>query len=226
MDVEITLKQRLLFSLIQTYPNNAFARLIPYLENQIPYKKYLHKGRNRIKDIILSNKLQSEKLANFLNIAYLIDVLNILTEYSKIRKDKRFRANFYKHSVDLNTIKQHSAALNSLRNTIMHFDIGTYNENKKIWLEALSFWEKLLESPNMHPIHDISPVKDLNVAKILKSLSLRYPDLYFLSDRLVCDMFDDTALVNGRDIRNLPQYWTIVRKLYELKRVAKNKINS
>ncbi len=221
MDVEIALKQKMLFALTKTYPGGEFSRLIPYLQKQLPYNKYIQKGRNRISDIISSKKTQHEKLVDFLNIAYLIDVLNILTEYNKIRKDKYFKSNFYTYPVDLNTIKQHISSLNSLRNAIMHFDIFTYTNKKGMWLPALSFWEVLLESPNMHPIHCISPIKNLNIQTVLSLLADHYPDLYQLSDRLVCEMFDDAALINGGDIRTLPQYWSIIRVLYELKRQYK-----
>ena len=31
-------------------------------------------------------------------------------------------------------------------------------------------------------------------------------------------MFDDAAFVNGWDVKDLPEYWTIGRQLYNLKR--------
>lgn len=217
LDIETTLKQKMYFALIETYPNSAFSRLIPYLENKINYKKYIQNGRNLIKDLIESKKTQDEKLTKFLNNAYLIDVLNILTEHAKIRKDKNFRRTFYINVPDLNVLKQQVSSLNTLRNAIMHFDVNTYNENKIVWLSTLTYWEKLLDTPNMQPIHQISPITKLNVEMILRLLTDKYPDLYLLSDRLVCDMFDDAALINGWDIRNLPEYWTIIRRLYDLK---------
>ena len=100
----------------------------------------------------------------------------------------------------------------------MHFDFKTYSQNKLKWLEALTYWEKLLTSPNMKCIHDISPIKRPAVAPILRALSEVYPDFLMLSDRLVCDMFDDAAFVNGWDVKDLPEYWTIGRQLYNLKR--------
>lgn len=216
-DIETTLKQNISFALTQTYPNNVFSRLIPYLHKQVNHKKYILNGRDRIKDIIASKKTQNDKLTKFLNIAYLIDVLNILTEYKQIRKDKLFRFNFYKSIPNFNILKQQVSSLNTLRNAIMHFDMRTYTENKAIWLDTLTYWEKLLNSPNMHPIHAISPIKKLNVEMILRLLTENYPDLYTISDRLVCDMFDDAALINNWDIRTLPEYWTIIRRMYELK---------
>lgn len=223
LDIETTLKQKMYFTLTKTYPNSAFSRLIPYLQNIINHKKYIQNGRNLIKDLIKSKKTQDEKLKKFLNNAYLIDVLNVLTEHKKIRKDKKFRKIFYNNVPDLNDLKQQVSSLNTLRNAIMHFDVKTYNENKLVWLKTLTYWEKLLDTPNMHPIHQISPITKLNVEMILRLLTEKYPDLYSLSDRLVCDMFDDAALINGWDIRNLPEYWTIIRRLYDLK--SKEKIN-
>lgn len=217
LDIETTLKQKILFALTQTYPKNEFSRLIPYLQNKVNHKKYILNSRDRINDIIASNKSQSDKLTKFLNIAYLIDVLNILTEYKQIYKDKLFRSNFYNSIPNFNILKQQVSSLNTLRNAIMHFDIKTYTENKVIWLDTLTYWEKLLDTPNMQPIHAISPIKKLNVEMILRLLTEKYPELYSFSDRLVCDMFDDAALINNWDIRALPKYWTIIRIMYDLK---------
>ena len=223
LDIETTLKQKMLFAISKTYPKIEFSRLIPYLSNQINHKKYIQNGRDIIKDLIESKKSQNEKLNKFLNNAYLIDVLNILTEYKKVRKDKNFRKNFYHTTPDLNILKQQTSSLNTLRNAIMHFDVNTYNENKIVWLNTLTYWETLLETPNMQPIHQISPITKLNVEMILRLLTEKYPDLYSLSDRLVCAMFDDAALINNWDIRTLPEYWTIIRRLYELKSRGKLK---
>ena len=218
LDVEITLKQKMLFALTTAYPKNEFSRLIPYLKIQVSHKKYIQNGRDRIEDLINSNKPQQERLISFLNIAYLIDVLNILSNYQKVVKDKNFRSIFYQVPPDLNILKKQASSLNLLRNSIMHFDFKTYSQNKLKWLEALTYWEKLLTSPNMKCIHDISPIKRPTVAPILRALSEVYPDFLMLSDRLVCDMFDDAAFVNGWDVKDLPEYWTIGRQLYNLKR--------
>ena len=115
-------------------------------------------------------------------------------------------------------IKAKASPLNSLRNAVMHFDFNTYQINRERWLEVLIFWEKTLACPNMKYIHDISPLEKNNVSHILRSLSETYPDFLKLSDRLVCDMFDDVAFINGWDIKDLPEYWTIGRTLYSLKR--------
>lgn len=217
LDIEITLKQKMFYALTQTYPKNEFSRLIPYLQNQISQQKYIQKDRNKIKDLINSNNPQNEKLAKFLKMAYLIDVLNILTDYKQIRKDKKFRKNFYNQQQDLNIIKKHVSSLNTLRNAIMHFDFNTYKENKTVWLDTLNYWEKLLNSPNMQSIHAISPITNLNVDIILRLLIENYPDLLSLSDRLICDMFDDAAMINNCDIRTLPEYSTIIKSLDNLK---------
>ena len=99
----------------------------------------------------------------------------------------------------------------------MHFDFSTYQINREKWLEVLVFWEKTLACPNMKYIHNISPLEKNNVTHILRLLADTYPDFLKLSDRLVCDMFDDVAFINGWDIKDLPEYWTIGRTLYSLK---------
>ena len=58
---------------------------------------------------------------------------------------------------------------------------------------------------------------------VIKALSDTYTDFLSLSDSLVCDMFDDIAFINGWGINELPQYWSIGRALYELRRQKKKK---
>ena len=59
LDIETTLKQKILFALTQTYPKNEFSRLIPYLQNKVNHKKYILNSRDRINDIIASNKVKT-----------------------------------------------------------------------------------------------------------------------------------------------------------------------
>ena len=43
LDVEITLKQKMLFALTTAYPKNEFSRLIPYFKKQVSHKKIYSK---------------------------------------------------------------------------------------------------------------------------------------------------------------------------------------
>lgn len=178
LGIEITLKSNIINALIKTYPNNSFNRLLPYLKT-LNHSKYLKNKRDKISDLILSKNSQDVKLRIFIQKAYLIDVLNILTTYKNVYKDKNFKRNFYcSREVDFNMLKQNVSSLNSLRNAIMHFDFNTYINKKRIFLNTLTYWEKILDCQSMRGIHGIS-LKKLNTKNILVALSNQYSD--FLS---------------------------------------------
>lgn len=224
LEVEITLKERLIFALKSTYPNHYFNRLLPYLINELSHNKYLSgkdkNKRDKINDLINSNKTQEDKLLKFLNMAYLSDILGLLVKYKKLRKDKLFKKNFYNNIPNQNLVEKHSSNLNNLRNSIMHFNFTKYSNNKIDYLNSLGFWERLLYCPNyfLHTLPKIEP----KVSTILKLLSEACADFYEMDDRLICDMFDDLAFINGKKVNELPQLWTIGRELYRLKRNKNN----
>ena len=225
--VEITLKNRLMYALTATYPNKAFNRLLPYLINTIPHSKYMSGNgrvkRDRINDLISSNKSQEEKLLKFFNMAYLYDVLALLTNYKQLMKDKAFKVNFYKNIPQHTLIEKHASNLNNLRNAIMHFNFNKYSQNKTDYLESLGFWERLIFCPN-HFMHSLPAIKP-DTAKILKLLATACPDFYELDDRVICDMFDDLAFINGKPINKLPKLWTIGRQIYLLKQLKNRNLS-
>lgn len=216
LNVEVNLKERLKLALTATYPDNEFNRLIKFLNSDLIRKKYKKDGRNQITDLLNSKDIQMEKMSKFIDIAYLYDVLRILKEYKPVCKDKNFRKNFYTNFPGQNFINAKADCLNSLRNLVMHFNLDEYKKTKKECLKALGYWERLLYCPNAF-MYELPRTKP-STPEILKLLSLNFPELFDLDDRIICDMFDDLAFINGRAVNNLPKLWTVGRQIYELKR--------
>src|SRR5574344_209842 len=208
LDIELTLKEKLFNTFCEIYLGNEFSRLIPYLNFILPHSKYVKgkgkKRRDKINDLIKSNKTQKEKLFVFFKNAYLLDVLNILTKYEKVYKDKKFKRQFYCTIPDFNQLKQNASILNSLRNSIMHFDYDTFASNKIRYFEALRFWENTLNCKTAF-MHNLPKVKT-TIGK-LRILSENYDEFWNLDDRTICDLFDDIAIINGISIDKLPPLW-------------------
>lgn len=226
LNVEIALKNKIMYVLRETYPNKEFNRLVPFLTKTISHKKYImktskNKFRDKINDILSSKKSQEEKLLKFFNITYLSDTLKIITQYKSITKDKRFKNNFYSQPQSQNIINNHAANLNKLRNLIMHFNYNEYCQNKEKLTKSLIFWECLLYCPNsfMYNLPKIKP----STKNILTQLSQNCPNFFEMDDRIICDMFDDLAILNGKPINELPHLWTIGRQIYSLKKEFNNK---
>mgnify|MGYP004523253453 CR=1 FL=1 len=224
MDIELNLKERFEHTLKLTFPNRMFYRLIPFLTSNFKSRYLIYsrkKSRDILIDLINSNKTEEEKLKRFVNIAYLSDLLKILTDYPAIYKDMNFNKNFYCQKIVFNDLKRYASLLKKLRNAIMHFDINTYKQNKIDFLKTLGYWEIQLNCSKcfIHNLPKVSP----NITKILKVLSNYNPNFFELSDRIICDIFDEVAFLNGKEIKDLPEYWSILRANYNLKRIYKHK---
>ena len=225
MDIELCLKACFSNSLSIVASNKRFYRLLPAFNDpkifeisKYNYKKF-EKGnkvsRNRINDIKSSSKTDDEKFNEFIKIAYLSDILSLITEYYLIHKNPKFCCNFYTQKVLLDDVKKYSSSLKKLRNIIMHFDIINYKNNKISYIEALAFWETQLHCKNCF-IHDLPPVIP-TIKNILKLIKSNYPDLFEENDRQIVDIFDDIAFINGLPVEKLPQYWSIGRQIYLMK---------
>ena len=224
MDIELRLKNALKFALTATFPNKMFYRLIPFLQQNFKgryTKNFGERKRDLLIDLIKSKKSEEEKINEFVNMAYLSDILTILTDYPAIYQDMKFVQNFYGGKLIFNDLKKAASLLSKLRNNIMHFNIASYLAGKKDFLWALGFWELQLNC-SICFIHALPPIKP-KIMPILKALVNCNPNLLDVSDRIVCDVFDDVAFLNGRNVKDLPEYWSVLRSFYILKRMIKNK---
>ncbi len=220
MDIELCLKFQFKTSLEATFPNKMFYRLIPYLKENFK-NRYVAglgaKSRDKLNDLILSKQTEEEKLSKFIKMAYLSDLLKIITEYPAIYKDKNFNKNFYDKPVLFNDLKQNASRLKKLRNTIMHFDINNYKQNRQIYVKTLGYWEQMLNCTN--GILYTLPAVEVEVNKILNLLAQKVSDFYILNDRIICDMFDELAILNGCKVEELPQYLPITTEYSKMKSV-------
>ncbi|MBP3925072.1 hypothetical protein J6E39_07520 [bacterium] len=219
MDIELKLKEKLKFALHVTFPNRMFYRLTPFILKNFTGRYtegFGKKSRDLLIDLVKSKKIEEEKLNQFVNMAYLSDLLKILTDEPAIYRDMNFNKNFYCQNVLFNDLKKYASLLKKLRNAIMHFDINTYKQNKIAFINALGYWELQLNCSKCF-IHNL-PAVTPKITPVLNLLALHNPDFFSLSDRIVCDIFDEVAFLNGREIKDLPEYWSIVRAYYELKR--------
>ncbi len=223
MDIELRLKDRLKFVLTATYPDKMFYKLTPFILEKFKgrYKKFT-KGqeRDQLLDLVNSNKSEEEKLDRFIDMAYLSDVLLILTDYKRIYQDVKFANNFYRQKIVFNDLKKYAAAIKKLRNIVMHFRIQDYKINKLKFIDALTFWELLLVCNNCF-IHSLPPIEP-TIKNIVLQMKEFYPNFDNANDRHLCDIFDDIAFKNGLPVEKLPKYWSIGRQIYKYKKDSKN----
>jgi hypothetical protein len=159
-----------------------------------------------------------EKLKECIHKLYLSDLLGILN-YKAYYRDKLLIKNLYYKKPNHNDVKKSLACLSSLRNCVMHFNFKQFSKNRKNYINAIIFFENHLNC-FMRKINYIDGFDNPTVKGILEVLYLHYPDIFEENDRLLCDVFDDIAILNGRQADELPQYWSILRQKYELLRKA------
>ena len=153
-------------------------------------------------------------------MAYLSDVLLILTDYKRIYQDVKFSNNFYRQKIVFNDLKKYAAAIKKLRNIVMHFRIQDYKINKLKFIDALTFWELLLVCNNCF-IHSLPPIEP-TIKNIVLQMKEFYPNFDNANDRHLCDIFDDIAFKNGLPVEKLPKYWSLGRQIYKYKKDSKN----
>lgn len=217
MDVELKLKRQYKIALKIAFPEKMFYRLVPYLQENLVSRYIVGKGkqrRDKIKDLISAHKSEEYKMNKFIDMAYLSDLIQMLSSYKRLYQDNRFTDNFYRTKVNFNDVKQYGSALVKLRNVIMHFQIDNYKLFKIENLKALAYWEQILLCENCY-IHNIT-ISNPSIKNILLAMKEHCIDFDNLSDRYLCDTFDDIALLNGVAVEKLPKYWSIGRQIYEI----------
>jgi len=224
MDVEMKLKERFIVSMIVAFDEKAFFRLIPYLEALSKTEKYSYKKTikektyylNYIKDLLNSKQKDFKKIKILTEILYLRDFLNILTTYKLIYNNPMFEKNFYCLKPSFNDVKKYSIRLANLRNSVMHFNFEDYEERRIEYVETLRFWEQQLSCFNSF-IHELPKVKPI-IKNILGLIYCRYPEIFNGYDRVLCEVYDDIAILNNTPAKDLPQYWSILRQKYQMLR--------
>lgn len=225
MEFESDLKIRLQLSLSITFNNKEFTILIPYLK-KLSHKKYISKKGNKeidkINNIIYSKNSEERKLKNLIKVLYLSDILKLIIEYKTINTNKNFIKNLHFSNFDLNYMNKYKEKVCSLRNAVMHFETDKYFKNKKEYLEALGYWERLLFCSNAK-LQELPKVKP-SIMPILKMLANEYPEIMQMDDRVICDVLDDILFLNGVPFEKYPKYWSIVRQIYEFRRIQRKSV--
>lgn len=219
MDIELKIKRQYKIALKIAYPDKMFYRLIPYLQKKCLGRYLTGVGKSRrdkVKDLIASKKTEEEKMNKFIDMAYLSDLVTMLTEYKLLYQNVKFTDNFYRMAVDFNDIKKYGSILKSLRNKIMHFQIIDYKSSKTNNIKALAFWEKVLFCRNsfMYKIK----LESISIKNILQGMKQHCPNFQTANDRYLCDVYDDIAFMHGVSVDKLPKYWSIGRQIYKIKK--------
>ncbi len=227
MELEIVIKQNLFNSISIVHGERGYGQFSNFfLRTDIKEKYKGKKGELILQKIYTSNLTQSQKLEKSINILYLSDLLKILVDIKAFHANKKLTKAFYLNEPkDLNLVKRRKGELIKLRNCIAHYNISIYSKQHHKYTRALMFFEVHLGC-SIHKLHSLQKFnKKPSTKDILIALFTIEPELFekgkndnlpYDRDRLLLDMFDDIAVINGWSYTNLPSPWTILRLKYEL----------
>lgn len=118
---------------------------------------------------------------------------------------------------NMNDLKSCCSGISKLRNYIAHFQYEEFEKNKKKCLRTLKYFEITMHC-TMGSIHKLPnlPHKP-SIKGILETLHSHNQQI-FKNDRLLCDLFDDLAVLNGHSYNKLPAYWSILRQKYQIEK--------
>ena len=144
MRLEILMKKKLISSLLGYYKEDVINEFDKFFYNKTRMKRYDNKTGNGFLSILKNPQItkDSKKLIKIINIMYLSDVLFIVLCCEQFRKQEIIEK-FYTNIPEKygNLIKNRQILLD-LRNTIAHYNIRDYVQNKTTYLEVLNIFEK------------------------------------------------------------------------------------
>lgn len=218
--VEYCLKSLIIKKYTYFYGDNAYKILYRYFQN-VENRRMTGKIFEKI---FYSNKSNEEKLSLSINKMYLSELLNLFTNAVFLR-NKKVKNNFFNKQIHTNTtdFQKQQKALNNFRNCLAHCDIKKYSNERKRLINGLLYFENLL---NCNPVMTISFINQINITKklsVYEILAFIYnlDKTYFNDDKLLINLFDDIALINGYTFYSLPQRWSIIRQKFEIQKKAK-----
>lgn len=214
--VELVLKNRIIEKYAETYGENAYNviyRYIKTLQGNRPPKD------NTFIKIHESKTLAIEKLNLAVSKMYISELLNLFAN-SVFLKNKKVKNNFFIEKVETNTtnFQQKCKILKDFRNCIAHCNTKKYQLDRNKFIKGLVYFEKILNCNvilSCDLIDKINKSRKLSVSEILIYI-YNVDKKYFKDDKLLIQLFDDIALINGYTFEGLPQRKSIIREYFRI----------
>ena len=144
MRLEILMKKKLISSLLGYYKEDVIKQFDKFFYNKTRMKRYENKTGNGFLSILKNPQItkDSKKFIKLINIMYLSDVLFIVLCCEQFRKQEIIEK-FYSNIPDkYGNLTKNRQILLDLRNTIAHYNIRDYVQNKITYIEVLNMFEK------------------------------------------------------------------------------------
>lgn len=226
--LELLIKHKIINSALTVYKDNAMTIFAKFFNNQKIYNYYKNDSKNRNYFIeIRDNKsfidaIKFERIINMLTLRHLLHF--IFTE--EAFRLPEIVGNFYaKKDINFKELKKSQKDLILLRNYVAHFNFEEYKSNKTKYLHTLMLYEICLgcslgkyenipcnlgNKPNMTAI--ITKIYELCPELFKKDIP--HTEFPYNKDRMIVDMYEDIAVLNGWEYGELKSQWEVIRQKF------------
>jgi len=227
--LELLIKHKIINNVLIVYKDNAMTVFKKFFNNEYIYKSYKNESKDRnyfikIRDNkSLNNVIKFQQIMNMLTLRHLLHF--IFTE--EAFRTPEIVNNFYsKKDIKFKELKKNQFSLIKLRNYVAHFNFTEYEIDKTKYLHILMLYEICLGcslgkyenipcnlgyKPNMTTI--INKIYELCPELFKKNISnIQFP---YNKDRMIVDMYEDIAVLNGWEYKELKSQWDVIRAKYK-----------
>jgi len=132
---------------------------------------------------------------------------------------------YVKENIKFKQLKDAKTPLINLRNYIAHFDYKKYQKNKNEYISSLLLYEiclgcslgKFDNIPNelgyKPPMSKIIE-KIYELAPELFKKNISHAEFPYNKDRMIVDMYEDIAILNGYEYSDLKSQWDVIREKF------------
>lgn len=171
---------------------------------------------NAFKEIYKSQKTDNEKFVLSLDKMYISEVLAFFSH--RVYLKNIVRKTFFDTPVktNKNDFRITAKHFKDFRNCVCHFDVKRFLLDKRKFVSALLFFEKLVNCKYRFASSSIEAIShNVSITSILKFIYQTNPE-YFEDDRILVNVFDDIARLLDFRTDNLPQYKSIIRQKFKI----------
>ncbi len=226
MILETIIKAQIKNAVISTYKNDCFKIFQDFFNKKRIIEQYDTKHGNSFLATLNDQEINStRKFVKLVDKLYLRHILQLILDIHQFRNEN-IQKNFYRKKPEkFGNLIHHRQNLVDLRNDIAHYNFNRYSMKQNDYYEALLTYEihlgcnlgELLYLPN-----------DLNhkpsVKEVLDKIYQLRPDLFDKNiphtnyhcnkDRIIVDLYEDIAVLNGWKYNELKSPWGVIRAKY------------
>lgn len=226
--LELLLKKKIKDCALSAYGDNVMEKFNKFFHNPKIYEKYKNDTENKNYFVAIRD---NKDIPNSLKFTHIINILTLRHLLHFIFTEENFKTeqiakNFYaKENINFVELRKAKTPLINLRNYIAHFDFKRYRENKNEYMHSLLLYEISLGCSLGK--YDTIP-NDLDykpsIMQIIRKIYELAPELFkkniphsnfpYNKDRMIVDMYEDIAVLNGWEYSELKSQWDVIRSKY------------